>query len=368
MPRFLTFFPFAENIHLTKDVGMIPYVLYKEFNYDSTIACYNNGNYPYLDTEVLGLKQQFIPKIFNNYTLDSLMFILFNFRKYDIVQCFHLIQPSLLTLSAFKILKRISFAPSFTYLKLDTDDSIKSSKLNRLYRFLLNSIDLISIETKSIYSYLNENNVFGKKVSYIPNGFYDNEKRKDVTFAEKENLIITVGRIGTYQKNNEVLLEGLKQFLVVNNEWRVEIIGPVEDEFKIYCDSFFTVNPSLKKCIVFTGAITDRKILKDKYKKAKIFVLTSRFEGFPLVFLEAIKAGCTIISSNVTSAYDITDDEKYGSIFPIGDSYVLAQGLEKIISNPVKLENDCKLIQNFAYEKFSWKEICEKLDFLIKKK
>jgi glycosyltransferase involved in cell wall biosynthesis len=368
MSRFLTFFPLAENIHLTKDVGMIPYVLHKEFNHDSTIACYNNGNYPYLDTEVLGLKQQFVPKIFNNYTLDSLMFILFNFRKYDVVQCFHLIKPSLLILSVFKVLKGISFASSFTYLKLDTDDSIKSRKLSISYKILLNSVNLISIETKSIYNYLNENNFLGKKVSYIPNGFYDSDERKNVMFDEKENLIITVGRIGTYQKNNEVLLEGFKQFLAVNNQWRLEIIGSVEDDFKIYCESFFVENPGIKECIFFTGAITDRKILKNKYKKAKIFVLTSRFEGFPLVFLEAVKAGCTIISSNVTSAHDITDDEKYGAIFPIDDSYGLAQALEKIVSNPVKLEKDCELIQNFAYEKFSWREICEKLDFLIKNK
>lgn len=368
MPRFLTIFPLAENIHLTKDVGMIPYVLYKEYNYDSTIACYNNGSYPYLDTEVLGLKQQFIPRVFNNYTLDTLIFIFFNFRKYDVIQCFHLIKPSLLILFVFKILKRVSFARSFTYLKLDADDSIKHSKLNRLYRVLFNSLDLASIETKSVYSYLNENNILGKKVSYIPNGFYEDSGRKDVVFSEKEDLIITVGRIGTYQKNNEVLLDGFKEFFDINNQWRLEIIGPVEDEFKKYCESFFAKNQNLAERIIFTGAITDRKVLKEKYNKAKVFVLTSRFEGFPLVYLEAIKAGCTIISSNVTSAYDITDDQKYGSVFPIGDFYALGKILKTTVNNQVKLEKDCELIQEFAYKNFSWKEICGRLDVLIMNK
>jgi glycosyltransferase involved in cell wall biosynthesis len=368
MPRFLSFFPLAENIHLTKDVGMIPYVLYKEFNYNSTIACYKNGNYPYLNSEVLGLKQHFIPKVFNNYTLDSLLFILFNFRKYDVIQCFHLINPSLLTLFLFKILKRIFFAQSFAYLKLDANNSIKNLKLSSLNRRLLKQVDLISIETKSIYRYLNENNILDQKVSYIPNGFYEVGERKNVLFDEKENLIITVGRIGTYEKNNEILLEGFKKFFAVNNRWRLEVIGPIEDDFKIYCDIFFNENPNLREYVVFTGSITDRKVLNEKYNKAKIFVLTSRFEGFPLVFLEAIKSGCTIITSNVTSAYDITDDEKYGVVFPVGDSTVFAQALEKIINDPVKLEKDCQLIQNFAYERFSWKEICEKLDSIIKNK
>lgn len=32
---FATFFPGCLNVHLTKDVGMIPYVLYRDFGYDS---------------------------------------------------------------------------------------------------------------------------------------------------------------------------------------------------------------------------------------------------------------------------------------------------------------------------------------------
>ena len=58
--RFCTIFPPAENVHLLKDVGMIPYVLYKEYGYNSTIACFNNGTYPALNGEVKGLKIDFI--------------------------------------------------------------------------------------------------------------------------------------------------------------------------------------------------------------------------------------------------------------------------------------------------------------------
>ena len=46
--KFLTIFPLTENVHLTKDVVMIPYVLYKEFGYESTIATYKNNNTNYI--------------------------------------------------------------------------------------------------------------------------------------------------------------------------------------------------------------------------------------------------------------------------------------------------------------------------------
>ena len=48
---FATFFPDCENIHLTKDIGMIPYVLHRDFGYDAYVICHKNGDYPYLEKE-----------------------------------------------------------------------------------------------------------------------------------------------------------------------------------------------------------------------------------------------------------------------------------------------------------------------------
>ena len=118
MQSFLTIFPGTENVHLIKDVGMLPFILHEEFGYDSTIASYKNGEYPYLETEVKGLKHVFIKKKFRNPIFDVLWFLLLNFRKYDIVQCYHFQRPSLWYLFFFKVLKKITFSKSFTFLKL----------------------------------------------------------------------------------------------------------------------------------------------------------------------------------------------------------------------------------------------------------
>ena len=72
---FVTIFPHTENIHLIKDVGMIPYILQKHHDFDSYIATYNNGNYQFLDTEVKGLKIRFIKKIFRKDFFNILFFI-----------------------------------------------------------------------------------------------------------------------------------------------------------------------------------------------------------------------------------------------------------------------------------------------------
>lgn len=365
MKRYLTIFPPAENIHLIKDVGMIPYTLHKNYDYCSTIASYKNGEYEYLNSEVLGLKQVFILKIFNHPLLDSCLFILLNFWKYDILQCYHYTDYSLITLNLFKLLKKISFSKSFVYLKLDANDSIKQVKVRAIHKCFFHYIDLFSIETKGLYQYVNVNNIFKKKVEYVPNGFYDSGKSNRVDFSYKENRIITVGRIGNFEKYNETLLIAFKEFAKNNKDWNLEIIGPIESHFKNYIEEYFNLYPNLTNRVFFCGPINDRAFLEEKYKKAKVFVLTSRSEGFPLVFLEAIKSGCTIISSEITPAYDITDNENYGALFPVGDSAALVNALNKVINNSTKLQHDCKLIQDFAYENFVWNKICGTINQFI---
>jgi len=367
MLRFLTIFPYAKNIHLIKDVGMLPFILHEQLGYNATLASYNNGSYPYLESEVNGLKQVFIPKIFRISTLDIFLFLLFNFRKYDIAQCYHFEKQSLLILSFFKFLKWITFSSGFTFLKLDAVDRIKEKKISRLSILLSKKINLVSVETIKIFDYLNSTNLLGRNVEYIPNGFYSKDERKVVNFDLKENIIITVGRIGIFEKNNEVLLESFQEFSLINDDWKLEVIGPIEPSFDVYIKKYFDLYPNLRSRIHFTGAISDRAVLQSKYEKAKIFVLTSIEEGFPLVFLEAVRSGCTIISSRLTSAYDITDNEKYGALFSIGDSKELTEKFVNVISDSNKLKKDCLSIQQFAYEKYSWNNIAVLINNLIQK-
>lgn len=366
--RFLTIFTPCENIHLVKDVGMIPYILYKEFNYESTIASYNNGEYPYLQTDVKGLKQIFIKQIFRSDFLNSLNFILFNFKKFDILQVYHFSLKQVLLLYVFKILNFRNHKAR-VFLKMDVNDSIKSWKFNyvkkRFYKFLLKKIDLLSLESKKLHEFSVSNDMFGNMIKYIPNGFYNDGIRKHTHYADKENLIITVGRIGSFEKNNEVLLEGFKEFSKLNNKWKLELIGPIEESFKTYIVNFMKENVDLNSKISFTGSISDRKDLEYRYKKAKIFVLTSISEGFPLVFLEAIKSGCIIVSTDLNTAYDVTDNGRLGGIFPIGNHMQLSKILNEKANNEEKLSQDCISIQNFAYENFYWKNICHNIITLL---
>lgn len=365
MPRFLTIFPNAENVHLIKDVGMIPYILHNKYKYDATIASYKNGEYPYFETEVKGLKQIFIDRRFKSEILNVCLFVLINFRKYDIIQCYHISKNSIIYLLFFKFLKLITFSHGVTYLKFDLNDSIRETGLSKKVVFLLKRIKILSVETKILYEYLNSDNLLKGLVNYIPNGYYHSKNKKKVDFSFKENIIITVGRIGSPEKNNEVLLESFRDFAKINSEWKLELIGPLENGFQVYIDDYFKINPNLISRVVFTGNISDRKLLQEKYRKAKVFVLTSQSESFGIALVEALASGCFILSTDFSSAYEITDNERYGWLFRYGDRIALTTKMLEIVNNQEKLKEECLNVQNFADTNFSWEKICYDINKLV---
>lgn len=363
MMNFVTIFPETENIHLIKDVGMIPYIMYKEYGIDSKIVCYKNGDYPYLNSDVKGLKIDFIKKFTGKSILDVGIYLLKKSKKIDVLHIFHLGIKESVWICVYKFLNK----KGKIYLKFDADYHIKETTNPRgkslkafLKKLTLNKCDLISVENRVVYSFLKE---FWKiDVKYIPNGFYDYKRKTVVCSGIKEKTILTVGRIGTYQKATEILLEGFKMAYKNDTmtDWNLKIVGPIEKSFKGYVDKFINENPNLKRKIEFTGAIYDRDELKKEYEKAKIFCLTSRYESFGLVFLEAMKAGCYIISSDVESALDITNNRTYGSIFKIDDIEELSQCIVKSCNNE-SLNSNCYKIQEYVYKEFYWTTICKKI-------
>ena len=365
--NFVTIFPETENVHLVKDVGMIPYIMYKYFGYNSKIVCYkNNQNYEYLENEVKGLKIEFLEKKTGYAIKDGIMYLLKNSRKIDVLHLFHLSKRSLYWILVYKLLN----PKGKVYLKLDANKNIKAFDYHKkslkgyikrkVLSSCLSSCNLISVETKHLYNYLREN--WNLDVEYIPNGFYDNGKRQEVNYCEKENIILTVGRIGTYEKATEILLKGFKQASEKIPDWTLKIIGPIEKSFYEYIDNFFKENPQLKNKISFTGSISDREKLDAEYRKAKIFCLTSRWESFGLVLTEAIKNGCFLITSSVESALDLTKNGELGKIFDVDDYEQLGAILEQICNNQDLIEWSIKDIQDFAYENFYWPNICKKIN------
>ena len=168
----------------------------------------------------------------------------------------------------------------------------------------------------------------------MPNGF-DEEllqslEIKERSFEEKENLIITVGRIGTEQKNTEMLLNALQNLDL--KDWKVCLIGPIEPEFHQTINKFYQQNPQKQSQVQCIGNINDKKQLWEWYNRAKVFVLTSNWESYGIVLTEAKRFSNYIISTPVGAATDIIEEERYGSIINQNDITNLSILLQDIIN------------------------------------
>ena len=158
------------------------------------------------------------------------------------------------------------------------------------------------------------------------------------TFAEKENIMVCVGRIGNYQKNTEMLLEALHK--VDLKDWKIYMIGPITNSFNLNdggdfqkkIDDFFEKCPQHKEKLIFTGMIYDQKTLFEYYNRAKILLMTSRHEGFANVYSQAAAMGCFIVSTDVGGADVCSNYWAFGEKLPQENSEALADVLEKITS------------------------------------
>ena len=379
-PTFVTVFTETENFHLVKDVGQLPYFMYKTEGYDATLISYqNNVEYPFIDQEVNGLKLNFIPNKgrFLYFELGVLYYLFNHSKSIAVLNLFHFKKDHILYLLIYKLVNPKGKA----YIKLDMDIlffknynaflfsnyRIKNLILKALTSWIFKLTDLFSVETDQAKDYLlNVYPELHNKLICIPNGVDNLYLDKEIpikAFQEKENIILTVGRIGTEQKNTELLLDALK--ITDLKDWKVYILGPIEESFKKYIADFYKEYPQLENKVIFTGNITDRKELFDWYNRSKIFCLSSRYEGFPIAFPEALYFGNYLISSPVSSAEHITSKGKYGTVAR-ADAHEFSKAIQSSIEPGFLSSQRYEEIRRFSKDNFTWPGIVKKLADQIK--
>jgi hypothetical protein len=91
------------------------------------------------------------------------------------------------------------------YLKMDMN-RFWLSRLQSAHYFgkLIQLCDLISAESGNLYELINQR--FPFKVELIPNGYYETFTSGPLCYSDKENIILTAGRLGTFQKQTDILL------------------------------------------------------------------------------------------------------------------------------------------------------------------
>ncbi|MDL2207996.1 glycosyltransferase [Parabacteroides sp. OttesenSCG-928-O15] len=366
--RFVTLFPLSQHVHLLKDVGMIPYIMYRDYGYDATLVCFEDKDgYPALQNEVKGLKIDFLKEDkeyqFGKISSSVISYIWENAKEIDILNLYHNTKETLV----YGLIYKLRNPSGVLYIKLDVNlnrfrEVLTSSLKTKGYDFYFKHIaDIVSYELNAAGDFLQKSfptnrDTFIKIANGIDNEYIRKESLSQLDFSQKENLIITVGRIGSPEKNHEMLLYATEKLNLGN--WKVAFIGPIEESFHSVIKDFFRRNPQLKERVTFTGAISDRKELYQWYNRAKVFCLTSRWESFGIVLVEALYWHNYILSTPIAPIQEITDNETAGQV--VVNEEELNGVLQKIIDGEIDLRLYQEAIANQA-KKYLWKDIVKVL-------
>lgn len=163
-----------------------------------------------------------------------------------------------------------------------------------------------------------------KNLEVIPNplSFYP---KQSSTLQNKK--VIAVGK-QSYQKGYDRLLNSWKIVNERHPDWQLEIYGTIAPEFHL---ADLAHDLRIEKSVFF---FPPEKDIQSKYLEASLYVMSSRFEGFGMVLIEAMACGVPCVSFDCNyGPSDIIENEVDGFVVQNGDCDSLANSINELISN-----------------------------------
>lgn len=189
-----------------------------------------------------------------------------------------------------------------------------------IYRF---AAAIVSLTREDALRYKKIN----KNTYVIPNGV--NDLKILHRHREEEKVVLFVGR-WSREKGIDMLIDAWNRIARKYSGWKLRIIGDKED--LKYVDE---VNEKIDKYKLEDSIEIKQPTneIMEEYDKADIFVLPSRWEGLPMVLLEAMSRGVAVVSFDCpTGPRDIIKDNETGFLVEADNIEMLSKRIELLIN------------------------------------
>lgn len=216
---------------------------------------------------------------------------------------------------------------------------LKWRVLRRIFYPFASALTVLSRSDFNYYSF-----VKNKAIIYNPSIF------KPSFGGEKEKLIIFVGRL-EYVKGCDIFLRALA--LLRLDDFKLLVLGDGSQK-----KSLQSLGEKLGlKNLEFLGSVSD---IQNYYKKAKIIVSSSRFEGLGNALIESAFFDCIRVATPTAGALELLEDGKNGFISSDFSEQALAKAILKALNaDESVLENTRAESEKFSLENIAkeWWEL-----------
>lgn len=195
------------------------------------------------------------------------------------------------------------------------------------------------------------------RIQWIHNPVVTSELIEEANVKEIEKskipVIVTSGRL-VAQKDYPTLLKAFAQ-LLEEKQAHLMILGQgeLEEQTKQLARDL-----GINEHVTFKGFL-DKPL--QTMAMADLFVLSSRWEGFGNVVVEALLCGLPVVSTDCPAGpAEILEEGKYGTLVPVNDPAALARAMSDALDKPKNPEKQKQRAMDFTVEK-----ICEQYETLF---
>jgi len=167
-----------------------------------------------------------------------------------------------------------------------------------------------------------------EKIIFLPNGVSGTLTKKNILPTETTSVPI-IGTVANFrpQKDYETLLNAFKILIESGKQYKFWLVGDGPNKPHI---EKLAKEMEIDRYIRFIGTLANPS---EMYHMFSIFVLSTHYEGHPLVILEAMSFGLPIVASRISSIAEIIKDGVNGLLVNPKDPHDMAEAIQKLLTD-----------------------------------
>ncbi|MBW1860911.1 MAG: glycosyltransferase family 4 protein [Deltaproteobacteria bacterium] len=198
------------------------------------------------------------------------------------------------------------------------------SILKKFRSYMARKADRIITPSDYLKRVVEQWGIQGDKIKIIFNAV-ENPFDAEVLHCQRRREVITVARLVPWKGVDGLikvarLLPADSRLIIIGDG---PLLGSLRGQVK---------HDGLEDKVEFTGRLAKDDVLK-RLMSASVFVLNSRYEGFPHAVLEAMSAGAAVVVTNAGGNNEIVRDGENGFLVPIGDERMMAERVNILLEN-----------------------------------